>query len=74
MLYYPVINQIRLIFGFLCAGVAPDFHYVQFGGVLAGQVFYLMMQISSSPYTSLKDKILYPILDFFYSVFLLCKY
>ena len=74
MLYYPVMNQIRLTFGFLCLGFAPDFHYVQFGGILAIQVFYLMMQISCSPYIKIKDKILYPILDFLYSVYLLCTY
>ena len=74
MLYYPVMNQIRLTFGFLCVGFAPYFHYVQFGGVLAAQVFYLMTQISCSPYIKTKDKILYPVIDFFYSIYLLCNY
>ena len=74
MLYYPVMNQIRLTFAFLCNGFAPDFHHIQFGGVLAGQVFYLMMQISCSPYIKTKDKVLYPILDFLYAVYLLCKF
>lgn len=73
MLHYPVMNQIRLTFSFLCVGFAPDFHYVQFGGVLAAQVFYMMMQISCSPYIRVRDKIFYPILDFFYSIYLLCN-
>lgn len=58
----------------LCIGLAPDFHYVQFGGVIAGQVFYLMIQISSSGYKDARNKVLYPILDFVYIIFLLGNY
>jgi hypothetical protein len=73
MLYYPVMNLGRLIFGHLCLGFAPDFHYVQFGGIIAAQVFYLMIQISSPGYKEKRDKFMFPIIDFFYIVFLLSK-
>lgn len=71
MLYYPAMNVGRIIFAHLCIGFAPDFHYVQFGGVIAAQVFYMMIQISCSGYTYARNKVLYPILDFLYTIFLL---
>lgn len=55
-------------------GFAYDFHYVQFGGVIAGQVFYMMIQISSSGYKLLRNIIIYPILDFMFLIVLLGKY
>lgn len=64
------MNLGRIIIGHLCLGFAPDFHYVQFGGVIAGQVFYMMIQISSSGYKDTRNKIMYPILDFLYIIFL----
>lgn len=73
-LYYPVMNLGRIIIGHLCLGFAPDFHYVQFGGVIAGQVFYMMIQISSSGYKDARNKIMYPIIDFLYIIFLLGKF
>lgn len=71
MLYYPVMNLLRIMFSHLCVGFAPDFHYVQFGGVIFGQVFYMMIQISCSGYKLTRDKIIYPIIDFVYGTFLL---
>jgi hypothetical protein len=44
------MNLCRLIIGHLCLGFAIDLHYVQFGGIIAMQVFYIMIQISSSGY------------------------
>jgi hypothetical protein len=70
MLYYPVINLSRLIFAHLCIGLAPNFHYVQFGGVVAAQVFYFMIQITCSGYNTARHKIISPILDFIYSFYL----
>jgi uncharacterized membrane protein len=70
MLYYPVINLGRLIFGHLCIGFSPNFHYVQFGGVVAAQVFYFMIQITCSGYNTIRHKIMSPILDFIYSFYL----
>ncbi len=72
MLHYPSMNLCRLIFAHLCIGFAPDFHYVQFGGAIAAQVFYLMIQISCSGYNTTRHKIVNPILDFFYIIYLLC--
>lgn len=71
MLYYPAMNAGRLIFAHLCIGFAIDFHYVQFGGVIAAHVVYMMVQISSSGFKSKRNKLVYPILDFLYVVFYL---
>jgi hypothetical protein len=70
MLYYPVINITRLIIAHICLGFAPNFHYVQFGGCLAAQVFYFMIQITCPGYNTIRHKVMSPILDFIYSFYL----
>lgn len=65
------MNLGRLIFAHLCLGFAPDFHYVQYGGVIAAHVIYMMVQISSSGYKTKRNKLVYPIIDFLYVVFFL---
>lgn len=73
MLYYPSMHLGKLMFAHLCLGFAYDFHYVQFGGVIAAHVMYMMIQISSSGYKTKRDKIIYPLLDFLYVLFYLSK-
>lgn len=72
MLYYPAMNVGRTIFASLCIGFAPDFHYVQYGGVIASYVFYMMIQVSSSGYNTARHRVVNPLLDFVYIIFLLC--
>jgi hypothetical protein len=74
MLYYPSMHLAKLMLGHLCLGFAYDYHYVQFGGVIAAHVMYMMIQISSSGYKIKRDKIIYPFVDFIYVLFYLSKY
>ena len=74
MLYYPSMHLAKLMLAHLCLGFAYDYHYVQFGGVIAAHVMYMMIQISSSGYKTKRDKIIYPFVDFIYVLFYLSKY
>lgn len=56
-----------------CIGFGYDFHYVQYGGVIAAHVLFMMIQISSSGYKLKRNKITYPIMDFLFIIFCLGK-
>jgi len=72
MLYYPSMNVLRTIIAHLCLGLAPDFHYVQFGGPIVSEIFFLMIQVSSSGYMLTRHRVIYPLLNFLQIMFLLC--
>lgn len=65
------MNYLKYLVAGCCIGFAYDFHYVQFGGVIAAQVIFMMIQISSSGYRLKRNKIVYPIMDFIYVIFFL---
>ena len=64
MLYYPVMNYLRLMFFFLPIGAAYDLYYVSFGGPILSQLFMMMIEVSSPGYTKKKDRFLYPLNNF----------
>jgi hypothetical protein len=43
MLYYPVMNYLRLMFFFLPIGAAYDLYYISFGGPIISQLFMMMI-------------------------------
>lgn len=70
-LYYPAINYIRIMFSCLCVGFAPDLHYVQIGGIIMSQTFYLIINICSRGHKKSSDNILCVIVEFIMLVILL---
>ena len=67
-LHYPAMNYLRLMFFVIPIGASHDLHYIQYGGVIASQVFYVMIGISSPGYEKIRDKILYVLCDFLFII------
>lgn len=65
MLYYPLMNYFRLLLFFVPIGASYDMHYMGFGGPLFSQLLMMMIEISSPGYLLKRDKIMYPICNFF---------
>ena len=72
-LYYPAINYIRIMFSCMCIGFAPDLHYVQIGGPIISQVFYLIINVCSRGHKKIFDNIFCLIVEFIMLVILLRK-
>ena len=66
MLHYPAMNYLRLMFFFIPIGASHDLHYLQFGGPIAAQVFYIMIGISCSGFEKTRDKVLHVFADLFF--------
>ena len=58
MLYYPLMNFVRLLVFFVPIGAAYDLYYISFGGAIISQLFMMMIEVSSPGYTSKRDNFL----------------
>jgi len=72
MLYYPLMNFIRLLILFVPIDIAYDVYFVSFGGAIISQLFMMMIEVSSPGYTSKIDKFLYPFNNFLLLTMELC--
>lgn len=63
-IYYPCMNYIRLFVYFLPIGLIWDCKELTYGAPIASQFLILIMDTTSSPYILIKDKILFPLLNF----------
>ena len=73
MFYVPIVNYIGLLIGFLCIGFAPDFHYVQFGGVIASHLFFTLICISCRIFIKFRNNLGYSFLNFCFFILMLCN-
>lgn len=64
MLYYPVMNYLRLLVFFLPIGAAYDLYYLSFGGAIISQLFMMMIEVSSPAYSKKRDRFFYPLNNF----------
>ena len=72
MLYYPLMNFVRLLVFFVPIGAAYDLYYISFGGAIISQLFMMMIEVSSPGYTSKRDKFMYPLNNFLLLTMELC--
>lgn len=66
------MNYFRLVIYFLPIGLSWDFYYASFGGAIISQLLIMMMEVSSTGYILLRDKILFPLQNFMMIVVQLC--
>lgn len=72
MLYYPVMNYLRLLLFFVPIGASWDFYYASYGGAILAQLIMMMIEVSCSGYTLRRDKILFPLQNFLLMIGQLC--
>lgn len=58
------MNFLRVIAYFLPIGLFWDYYYLSYGGAIAGQLFILMAEVSSTGYRLRRDKVLFPLQNF----------
>lgn len=74
ILYYPLMNYVRLLIFFIPIGSCWDIYYASYGGVIVSQLLMMMIQISCTGYINNRDKILFPINNFLFIAISLCKF
>ena len=74
ILYYPIMIYLRLLAFFLPLGAAYDVYYFSFGGPILSQLVITMLEISCPQYTRKRDKVVYPFVNFFLMLAMLCTH
>jgi hypothetical protein len=66
------MNYFRLFLYFLPIGLSWDFYYASYGGSITAQLMMMMIEVSSTGYILLRDKILFPLQNFMMIMVQLC--
>jgi hypothetical protein len=71
-IYLPCMNYLRLFLYFFPIGLVWNCQELSYGGPIASQFLMVMIETSSSGYVLLRDKIIFPLLNFLLIIVQLC--
>ena len=72
-IYFPIMNYTRFLIYFLIIGANQLSTFLPYAGPILSQLIILMIEVSSPVYSSRRDRILYPLLNFLMMLAQICK-